>query len=134
MPVPEDEAPPPKDVEAGSLHAAVIYYASGSTRLSRHDRSILNHVATEQAARGATVRVVGHSSRRTPNGDPVAARIANFEVAYHRAQVVAAELIRLGVPADRLLVSSAGDSQPAYSEVTANGEAANRRAEIYIEF
>ena len=117
----------------GLVHAAVIYYASGSARLSQHDRNVLRQVAEAQKTEGAIVRVVGHASRGGGSSDPVKAKLANFEIAYDRARRVADELIRLGVPADRVFVASASDSQPAYSETTANGERANRRTDIYFE-
>lgn len=118
----------------GLVHAAVIYYADGSARLSRHDRDVLRQVAEVQKTDGAIVRVVGHASQGGVSGDPVKAKIANFGIAYDRARRVADELIRLGVPSDRIFVASASDSQPAYSESTANGTRANRRTDIYFEY
>jgi outer membrane protein OmpA-like peptidoglycan-associated protein len=118
----------------GLVHAAAIYYASGSSRLSRADKKVLQQVAEAQKLDGAIVRVVGHASLGGVSGDPVKAKIANFEIAYDRARKVADELIRLGIPADRVFVASASDSQPAYSETTLNGARANRRTDIYFEY
>jgi len=117
----------------GLLHAAVIYYANGSSRLSRRDREVLRQVAEVQKLDGAIVRVVGHASMGSSAADSVKVKIANFEIAYDRARAVADELIKLGVPEDRVFVASASDSQPAYSESTPNGAAANRRTDIYFE-
>ena len=131
------QADPPRQYTAeaiiSSTHVAVIYYAYGSKRLSDSDRAVLAQVAAQQRANGAVVRVVGHASTRVDSADPVETKIANFSIAYDRAQVVASELIRLGVPADHVHVVSASDTQPAYSEATKRGEAANRRADIYLD-
>jgi outer membrane protein OmpA-like peptidoglycan-associated protein len=131
------QAEPPRQYAAeaitSSTHVAVIYYAYGSKRLSDSDRAVLAQVAAQQRANGAVVRVVGHASTRVDSDDPVKTKIANFSIAYDRAQVVASELIRLGVPANRVHVVSASDTQPAYSEATKRGEAANRRADIYLD-
>ena len=118
----------------GLVHAAVIHYANGSSRLSRHDMDVLRQVAEVQKQDGAIVRVVGHASRGSAAANNVEAKIANFEIAYDRARKVADALIKLGVPEDLVFVASASDSQSAYSESTPNGAAANRRTEIYFEY
>lgn len=113
------------------VHAAVIYYGNGSARLSRRDREVLRQVAEVQKQDNAVVRVVGHASL---GANTAKAKITNFEIAYDRARAVADELIRLGVPEDQLFVASASDTEPAYSESTPNGAAANRRTDIYFEY
>ena len=113
------------------VHAAVIYYGNGSARLSRRDKEVLRQVAEVQKLDNVVVRVVGHASLGAVTAK---AKIANFEIAYDRARVVADELIRLGVPEDHVFVASASDTEPAYSESTPNGAAANRRTDIYFEY
>jgi outer membrane protein OmpA-like peptidoglycan-associated protein len=115
-------------------HAGVIYYGHGSARLSESDKDVLRRIAEAWRAYGGTVRVVGHASGRGDSGDQIEAKIANFAIAHDRARIVADELIALGVPSDRVYVSSMADSDPAYSEATALGEAANRRTDIYLDF
>ena len=132
------QAEPPTEYVADavlrSTHIAVIYYVYGSKRLSDNDRAVLAQVAAQQRTTGAVVRVVGHASTPTNSDDPVEAKIANFSIALDRARVVATELTKLGVPANRIHVGSASDDQPAYSDSTASGEAANRRTDIYLDF
>lgn len=118
----------------GASHVGVIYYAHGSARLSASDKDVLGRVAEAWRANGGTLRVVGHASGRADSGDPVEAKIANFAIALDRARGVADELARLGVPADRIYVSSMAESEPAYSETTELGEAANRRTDIYLDY
>jgi outer membrane protein OmpA-like peptidoglycan-associated protein len=56
-----------------------------------------------------------------------------FEKSQQRANSVAQELIRDGVPADKVLVEAVGDSQPVYYESMPKGEDGNRRAEIFLQ-
>jgi len=56
-----------------------------------------------------------------------------FAKSQARANGVARELIREGVPASHVLVEAVGDSQPVYYESMPQGEAGNRRAEIFIQ-
>jgi len=77
--------------------------------------------------------VVGHSSSRTSNMPVEKHLIAIFQKSQARANAVAKELIREGVPASRVLVEAVGDSQPVYYESMPQGEAGNRRAEIFLQ-
>ena len=55
-----------------------------------------------------------------------------MRVSMARANAVAEALIGLGVDRDILTVQAVGDSEPAYTENTPEGEAGNRRAEVYL--
>ena len=114
-----------------SLHIAVIHYPHGGAALTREDKAILKRVADSQRARDVDVRVVGHASARASGGG-VRAKRANFRAALDRARIVAAELARLGVPRARILIESRSENDPAWSNATPLGEAANRRADIYF--
>jgi outer membrane protein OmpA-like peptidoglycan-associated protein len=57
---------------------------------------------------------------------------ANQRISEARANAVAQQLLLYGVPEGAIVASAAGDAQPLYSEVMPNGEAANRRAEVYL--
>ena len=79
------------------------------------------------------IRVVGHSASRTPNM-PVERHLAIIlKKSQERANAVAREIIREGVPAAKVLVDAVGDSQPIYYESMPKGEDGNRRAEIFLE-
>ncbi len=117
-----------------STHAAVIYFNHGSARLSRQDREVLRQVAAAQKEYGGNVRVVGHASSKTKTNDLVDHKLANYQTSLARASAVADELVKLGVESQRVFVEAVSDNQPDYSEATKLGEAANRRANIYIEF
>ncbi len=116
----------------GQVHVAVIHYLHGSARLVAEDRTVLRRVADSQRARDAAVRIVGHASGTAGDGGGPRETVANFRMALKRARGVADELAQLGVPAERMLVESRSDAEPAFSNATALGEAANRRVDIYF--
>ena len=80
------------------------------------------------------VRVVGHASARTGNKTPERHQVANFDMSLKRASAVAAALVALGVDQSMITSEARGDLQPVYHKFMPNGEAGNRRAEIYLEF
>jgi outer membrane protein OmpA-like peptidoglycan-associated protein len=119
----------------GSQQAATIQFANGSARLSDRDRSILREVASQYKQRGASsVRVIGHASSRTHAENLERHRQANARVSAERAETVARELVRLGVPAQAIYAGAVSDADPKYYEFMPSGEAGNRRAEIFIDF
>ncbi|MCR9254976.1 MAG: OmpA family protein [Alphaproteobacteria bacterium] len=117
-----------------SLHAATVYFGHSSANLSNEDRRVIEGVRRLQAETGGVLRVVGHASSRTRNLAPDRQQVANLRVSQKRADAVANALIRAGVPANRVLVSSQGDNQPVFYESMPVGEAGNRRAEIYLDY
>ena len=116
------------------VHAAVIYFDHGSTMLSSKDKRILREVAVAVTKSDGYVSVVGHASSRTKTNDVLKHNVANYETSLARAESVAAELILRGIPRDKVSVYAMGDDQPDYSEATTLGEAANRRANVYVDF
>lgn len=118
---------PPFD---GSLQVAVIQFGQASTGLDETDQAVLARVAEIQRENGGTVRIVAHAAR-----DAVStAQQDNFDVSRRRALAIAQQLRRLGVPADRMVAEAASDDEPIYQTSTARGVAANRRAEVFIDF
>lgn len=112
--------------------AATIRFKEGSARLSQGDRDTLARVAAMAKEARARVKVVGHAGR--PNGGEGAkAEIAEFGLSLDRANAVAAELIRNGIPAERMTVEALGDAEPLVIAGSAAAEAVNRRAEVFLE-
>jgi outer membrane protein OmpA-like peptidoglycan-associated protein len=119
----------------GSQQLATIQFANGSAKLSERDRSILREVANQYRQRGAaSVRVIGHASSRTQAENLERHRVANAQVSAERAEAVARELVRMGVPAQAIYAGAVADANPKYHEFMPSGEAGNRRAEIFIDF
>ncbi|MEQ8710500.1 MAG: OmpA family protein [Rhodospirillales bacterium] len=116
-----------------SVHLATIQFGNGSANLSGRDRQILSQVAQIAAARGGTLRVVGHASRRTQDMDPAQHSDVNAKISAARANSVAQAIVAMGVAPQRLYVGGASASEPRFLEVMPSGEAGNRRAEIYID-
>ncbi len=137
-----DAIQPPPDAQgsayanpAGLPPSEVVFFPHDTTVLSSEARKLVRAAAETYRSRGGNgyVRVVGHSSSRTANM-PLARHLAyNFERSQARATAVAKELIRDGVPAEKVLVEAVGDSQPVYFESMPQGEEGNRRAEIFIQ-
>lgn len=118
----------------GSVRVATILFSNGSSKLNTRDKGILREVSVLHRQRGGTVRVVGHASSRTRNMDVVRHKMVNFRISADRANVVAGELARLGVPGDQIEVAALSDEQPVFYEIMPSGEAGNRRAEVYLIF
>jgi len=116
----------------GGQPVGMIYFRDGSAKLSSDDRKVLKQIAEMHRTYGGVVRVVGHASMRTGSMDFVSHQKANQRISEARANAVARQLQRYGVPELAIQISAAGATQPVYSEAMPNGEAANRRAEVYL--
>jgi OOP family OmpA-OmpF porin len=71
------------------------------------------------------VSLVGHT-------DSTGTDDYNFGLGLRRAEAVRQELIRQGVGAERLTVTSQGESAPISDNFTGTGRAKNRRVEIHV--
>ncbi len=141
----EATAPPPaspvatrltandKEPLKGSIKVATIQFPNGSSMLDDPSRRVLVDVSRILKSRGGKVRVLGYASSRTRSMDPIRHKMVNYRISVDRADRVANELIRLGVPAEDVMVDARSDGSPIYYEFMPSGEAGNRRAEIFIE-
>ena len=123
-PAPINEGQP----RSGAEPVGMIYFRDGSSDLSSDDRRVLEQIAEIQRAYGGVVSVIGHASVGGTDSD----QQANQRISEARANAVAQELMRYGVPLDAIRAGAAGDSQPLFSEAATNGEAGNRRVEVYL--
>lgn len=115
-----------------SYLAASIPFGHGSTHLSASDLATLKAVAREFKKAGGAVTVVGHASSRTGDMSALDHKIANFDVSVRRAEAVARALRKAGVPARAIFVGAVSDNEPVYREVMPEGEAYNRRTEVFL--
>jgi outer membrane protein OmpA-like peptidoglycan-associated protein len=115
--------------------SGVVFFPGDSTLLSAEGRAQVRAAVDEFKSRGGQgfIRVVGHSSSRTPNMTVERHLQVIFEKSQQRANAVAQEIIHEGIPADKVLVEAVGDSQPVYYESMPKGEDGNRRAEIFFQ-
>ena len=125
--------PAPTQPYYGGEPVGLIYFREGSSDLSSDDRGVLEQIAQIQRAYGGVVNVVGHASVGGASSVNYAQhQEANQRISEARANAVAQELMKFGVPLGAIRASAAGDSQPLYSEVAPTGEAGNRRVEVYL--
>lgn len=125
--------PAPTQPYYGGEPVGLIYFREGSSDLSADDRGVLEQIAQIQRAYGGVVNVVGHASVGGASSVNYAQhQEANQRISEARANAVAQELMKFGVPLGAIRASAAGDSQPLYSEVAPTGEAGNRRVEVYL--
>jgi outer membrane protein OmpA-like peptidoglycan-associated protein len=124
------EPPAALPTDIGQM-AALIYFDGGSTAMTDHDRAILYDVARLQGkSRGGHLRLVGHANASEAGGTE-GVEIVGLDLALARANAVADTLIDYGVPASFLETSTAPGST-TFDASQPNGEAANRRVEIYL--
>ena len=122
-------------MNGGIPPTAIVYFSGDGTALPSSARAQVRDAVAAFQANGGTgsVKVVGHASSRTPNM-PVERHLeVIFQKSQARANAVAQALIRAGVPADKVIVEAVGDSQLIYYESMPQGEAGNRRAEIFVQ-
>ncbi len=109
------------------------------SEFSRHNRinflsgtAIVNDASKQSVVRAAEllktcatarVEVAGHT-------DNLGSSATSFPLSEQRAAAVKAELVRLGIPANRILAAGYGQAFPIAPNTTATGRIANRRAEL----
>lgn len=127
---------PPGTLKApsGPLQIAVIQFGRASSGLGSQDLAILSKVAAIQKKNGGTVRIVAHAAQDVTGASAVQIENGNYEVSKRRALAIANRLMALGVPRSAIVAEAASDSEPIYETSTARGVAANRRAEVFLDF
>ncbi len=94
--------------------------------LKPEGRNILDQVAAQvQQLNLESLIAVGHT-------DSVGSDAYNQRLSERRAAAVKNYLVSKGVPADQIIASGRGESQPVASNATRDGRAKNRRVEIEI--
>lgn len=132
--VQQPTAPAAAAPSRGNAQVAVIQFGASSASLAGNDFAILQKVAEMQRNNGAIVRIVAHAQQDASAPSAEQAARVNYEISRQRALAVASQLVRLGVPANRIVAEAASDAEPAFETTSARGIAANRRAEIFIDF
>lgn len=132
MPLQNSNAVPASIAGRTSPHAggpgvpAQIFFAHGFSTLGPGDRQVLRDVS--EKARFAPVdrvSVEGHASSRADGRDQVTAKIVNLKESMNRAFNVSSEMMRNGVPAEKIKTTVWGDTKN-----TSGSEAENRRVDI----
>lgn len=114
----------------GGRRIATLFFEDGSSAFTADDREVLRAVADLYRQSGGAIRIEGHASRPTRARDRVQHNLINYDVSGDRGDRVAQELVRLGVPAGRIMITVLSDNAPEYAG--GGDEAANRRVVLYL--
>lgn len=121
-----------KDKTARSELAGVVHFANNSAVITKSERGIVSEAARRAINEKAKVVVYGHASHRTLTKDVLQKILVNMRISEERAIRVADALYSDGVKLEDVNTVALFDSRPVEKETTPAGEAANRRAEIYL--
>jgi outer membrane protein OmpA-like peptidoglycan-associated protein len=110
----------------------MVFFATDSVTLNKRAQDTLSAAVKEptppvraalQPKSKARICVTGHTDR-------VGSDTINVEVAQRRADAVAKYLVGLGVPQDRMTVTSVGSAKPLVVTPPGTPEISNRRVEV----
>jgi OOP family OmpA-OmpF porin len=103
-----------------------INFLSGTSIVNDASKpSVVRAAAVLKSCTSVRVEVAGHT-------DDLGSPATSLPLSERRAAAVKAELVRLGVNADRILAHGYGQAFPIASNATGAGRIANRRAELRV--
>lgn len=112
--------------------AQEILFSSGSAELSSEGQTVLGKVASRLKEVEHQIEVAGHTDDVRISGALAEHYPSNWELAGARAAVVVRLLAKKGVPENRLVAASFGETKPVESNDTPDGRARNRRIDIRL--
>ena len=115
---------------------ASISFPHGSSKLTNTDlEKIKNIIKTFNENNGRKLIIVGHSSSRTVYDMELTKHaLVNFNMSLERATVVMNQFSTIGLESEKMEMIAMSDAEPIYPEIMPSLEAANRRAEIFIQY
>ena len=125
-----------KRIEEREVPVARITFNHGSTQLTDEDLSKIKKVANLfYENEGRKIVIVGHASSRTNHDmDLTKHALVNFNISLERARKVMREFSTIGLNSQKIELVAMSDAKPLYAEIMPRLEAANRRAEIFIQY
>ena len=125
-----------KKIEEREVPVARVTFNHGSSQLSDEDLLKIKKVANLfYENKGKKIVIVGHSSSRTNyDMDLTKHALVNFNISLERATKVMSEFSTIGLNSQRIELVAMSDAKPLYAEIMPSLEAANRRAEIFIQY
>ena len=125
-----------KKVEINEVPVARVTFNHGSSQLSDEDVKKIKEVANLFIQNeGKKIVIVGHSSSRTNHDmDLTKHALVNFNMSLERARKVMREFSTIGMNSQEIELVAMSDAKPLYAEIMPSLEAANRRAEIFIQY
>ncbi|MFF1823575.1 OmpA family protein [Kribbella sp. NPDC058245] len=101
-----------------------IHFLSGTAIVNDASKQAVTRAAALlKTCAGVRIEVAGHT-------DNLGSPATSLPLSEQRAAVVKADLVRLGIPTDRITATGYGQAFPIAPNTTASGRVANRRAEI----
>lgn len=120
-------APAPVAAAPAAARSYLVFFDWDSAELSDRSRQIIADAAVASTRIAATrIELAGHADR-------TGTASYNQDLSRKRAAVVAAELLRHGVAAQAISVSSFGDTRPLVATAAGVREPQNRRVEIVLK-
>jgi outer membrane protein OmpA-like peptidoglycan-associated protein len=117
---------PPTPVPPPAPREFIVFFGFNKSNLTADAQKVVAEAAAAAAQYNAEqVIVIGHA-------DTVGSPRYNMELSERRAESVRAELVRMGVPAERIATSGRGESDPMVQTGDGVREPQNRRASITI--
>jgi len=125
-----------KRIEEREVPVARVTFNHGSSQLSDEDLLKIKKVANLfYKNEGKKIVIVGHSSSRTNyDMDLTKHALVNFNISLERARKVMKEFSTIGLNSQTIELIAKSDANPLYDEIMPRLEAANRRAEIFIQY
>lgn len=121
-------APQGPATSGGSPADYLVFFAFDSAVVSDAGKKILNDVVADFKKRGAssTVAINGHT-------DTAGTNAYNLGLSKRRAEAVRSELVKLGVPANKMVVTFFGEDMLRVKTPDNKPEAGNRRVNITVK-
>ena len=125
-----------KKMDVKEVPVARVTFNHGSSQLSDEDVRKIKEVANLfMQNEGKKIVIVGHSSSRTNyDMDLTKHALVNFNMSLERARKVMRQFSTIGMNSQTIELVAMSDAEPLYAEIMPSLEAANRRAEIFIQY
>ena len=125
-----------KKIEQMETPVARVTFNHGSSQITDEDMLKIKKVADLfYTNEGKKIVIVGHASSRTNyDMDLTKHALINFNISLERARKVMNGFSNVGLNSQKIELVAMSDTKPLYAEIMPSLEAANRRAEIFIQY
>lgn len=109
-----------------------VIFAPGSDKLTKEGERILGNLASELKKNNHPITVIGHTDSDPINKTKDKWTRGNIELGANRAITVREFLMDKGLPANRVSITSYGETKPVATGGSAEAKAKNRRVEVMV--
>ena len=117
---------------AGSALVGSIYYDLGSSAILSRGKSILKKTINVYKRYGGRVHIIGYASPNPGSEKDPESKLNNFRIASERSEVVAQELIEMGINTKDLIIDSKSDTARSTKKGSRFLFAKDRRVDIFL--